>query len=88
MLASAAFKLHSDGQAAKILDTDFYAFLGCTVRTPRNDFLGRLEATEGAVKAAKRLGQPDLGSAESLGDLWSVLREKFKDLIERRRGRA
>jgi hypothetical protein len=88
MLASAAYKLHLDGQDAKILDTDFYAFLGCTVRTPRNDFLGRLDATEEAVKAAKRLRQPDFESAENLASLWSVLREKFDDLVARRRGKA
>ncbi len=88
MLVSAAFKLHLDGQVAKVLDTDFYAFLGCTVRTSRNDFLGRLDATEDAVKTAKRLGQPDPETAKSLANLWSALREKFNDLIERRRGRA
>lgn len=88
MLASAAYKLHLDGQAAKILDTDFYAFLGCTVRTPRNDFLGRLDATEGAVNAAKHLQQPDPETAANLANLWTVLREKFDDLIDRRRGRA
>jgi hypothetical protein len=88
MLASAAYKLHLDGQDAKILDTDFYAFLGCTVRTARNDFLGRLKSTEEAVQTAKRLGQPDPESTESLVSLWAVLSGKFKGLIERRRGGA
>jgi len=88
MLASAAYKLHLGGQDAKILDTDFYAFLGCTVRTPRNDFLGRLASSDEAVKEAKRLGQPDPDTAEGLAKLWDVLRDRFRDLVERRRRKA
>src|SRR5262249_39823895 len=42
MAGSAALRLHVEENDARILDTDFYAFLGCTVRTPRNEFLGRL----------------------------------------------
>lgn len=84
MLASAAYRLFLDGKAGRILDTDFYAFLGCTVRTPRNDFLGRLEATGAAVETAQRLGQPDTDAAEGLTKVWQFLREKFKDLVERR----
>jgi len=88
MLGSAAYKLYLDGQVAKILDTDFYAFVGCTVRTLRNDFLGRLATTEEAVQTAMRLGQPDPESAKALASLWSTLDERFHHLIERRRGRA
>jgi hypothetical protein len=88
MLASAAYKLHVGGRDDRVLDTDFYAFLGCTVRTSRNDFLGRLASSEEAVKAAQRFGQPDPKSAEDLGVFWSVLLEKFNELVERRRARA
>ena len=88
MLSSAAYKLHLAGQDFRILDTDFYALLGCTVRTPRNDFLGRLASTEAAVRTAARLGQPDQKSAETLEGLWIDLTEKFKALVERRRGKV
>jgi len=88
MLASAAYQLFLDRKADKILDTDFYAFLGCTVRTPKNDFIGRLDVTEAAVKTAKGLGQPDKESAESLASAWVLLRQRFKELIDRRRGKV
>ena len=88
MLASAAYKLHLNSQDTKILDTDFYAFVGCTVRTPRNDFLGRLEATEEAIKTAKHLGKPDSETAANLDRLWSILGDKFHAITERRRGKA
>jgi len=84
MLASAAYRLHADGHSDKILDTDFFAFVGCTVRTPRNDFLGRVAATDAAVKAASRLGQPSSKSASDLADLWAALNAKFNKLIDRR----
>src|SRR5438128_58107 len=40
---SDAFRLFATGQKEKILDTDFYAYLAATVRTDRNEFLGRLK---------------------------------------------
>ncbi len=86
MVGSAAFKLHLEGKDPKILDTDFYAFLGCTVRTPRNDFLGRLRATDEAIKTSLRLNQPDAETARALSSLWSTLNSQFRDVVERRRG--
>ena len=49
---SYAFGFFANGKREKILDTDFYNFLGCTVRTPPNDFLGRVNTTNDAVAAA------------------------------------
>ncbi|WP_093515559.1 hypothetical protein [Stigmatella erecta] len=86
MLASAAFKLYVNGQRERVLDTDFYAFLGCTVRTPRNDFLGRLTATADAVSAAKKLKQPEPEAAALLAEAWAFLEKKFKPLVNRRKG--
>src|SRR3989344_143662 len=37
-----SFKLFLNNEKDKILDMDFFAFLGVTVRTPKNDFIGRL----------------------------------------------
>src|SRR5262249_34848881 len=54
---SDAFKLFATGQKEKILDTDFYAYLGATVRTDRNEFLGRLKAVSDAIEDAARISQ-------------------------------
>src|SRR5262249_8056549 len=56
MLGSAAFGFFNEGKRERVLDTDFYNFIGCTVRTPPNDFLGRVSATTDAVNAAVKLG--------------------------------
>jgi hypothetical protein len=85
MLGSEAFKLFANGQQQRILDTDFYHFLGCTVRTPRNDFLGRLHATEAAVEASSKLEQPSAEAARELVQVWKLLQKRFADLIDRRR---
>ena len=86
MLRSPAFELFLNGAPHRILDTDFYAFVGCTVRTPKNDFLGRITATNDAVRAAHRLRQPNPEAAAQLAVLWKHLREHFKPLVEKRRG--
>jgi hypothetical protein len=86
MVGSAAFKLAADGQRDRILDTDFYAFAGCTVRTPPNDFLGRLAATRSAISAAKKLVYPTPEVAGELNAVWNFMQEKFRALIERRQG--
>jgi hypothetical protein len=85
MLASDAFAFFADGRRDKILDTDFYNFLGCTVRTPPNDFLGRLTTTADAVVAAVRLRHPDLAVSSRLSETWAFLQTQFKPQIDRRR---
>jgi hypothetical protein len=86
MLAAAAFRLYTDGQKERILDTDFYAFMGCTVRTPRNEFLGRLASTDAAIIAAKKLAHPTTEAAGELKAVWEYIQEKFRGLVERRQG--
>jgi hypothetical protein len=86
MLASAAHDLFAKGEGARILDTDFYRFIGCTVRTPRNEFLGRMSATEGAVKAAKKLSFPSSDAARALHEEWEFMMKQFKTLIDRQKG--
>lgn len=88
MLGSAAYRLYHEGRADQLLDTDFYALIGCTVRTPKNDFLGRLASAEDAVKTAARLSQPDPETAKRLSALWAICEVRFQELIERRRGRT
>lgn len=88
MLGSAAARLFAEQQDGRILDTDFYAFVGCTVRTPRNDFLGRVRSTAVAVEAAASQKQPSPEASRFLRKLWSHLEARFADLIERRRRTA
>ena len=84
MLASEAFQLYVAATPDRILDTDFYSFLGCTVRTSRNDFLGRLQVCQEAIEQAATHKYPDLGSAKHLAAAWNAMRQKFADLIKRR----
>ena len=85
MLQTAALKFFIEGEREKILDTDFYAFLGCTVRTPRNEFLGRLERTEQAIAQAVRLRYPTVDIARQLNSTLSFVKQRYDENIQRRR---
>jgi hypothetical protein len=86
MISAAAFQLYSQGQKERVLDTDFYAFVGCTVRTPPNDFTGRLASTDSAISVARKLAYPTPEAAGELMAAWNYMQEKFRTLIERRQG--
>jgi hypothetical protein len=88
MIGSAAYRFFVNDQAEKILDTDFFSFLGCTVRTPPNDFVGRMATVDAAVETATALGQPDKGSAAALRKTWHHLRKRFHTLIVKREGES
>src|SRR5206468_715556 len=47
-----SFRLFLEGKQNEIIDTDLYEYLGASVRTSRNDFIGRLETVNSAVTAA------------------------------------
>lgn len=86
VVKSAAFTLFASGQRARVLDTDFYAFFGCTVRTSKNDFLGRMSATREAITRAKKLGKPDPATAKLMSDLLRFLQDEFKSEITGKAG--
>lgn len=88
MLASPAVRLFNEGDREKILDTDFFSFVGCTVRTPRKDFQGRLARTEDAIDSAVALGKPDPEAARVLGEVWASLKADFSRIISMQGGRA
>ncbi len=78
-----AFKLFASGSPDSILDTDFYTYLGVTVRTERHDFQGQLKTVADAVADAARIaGDPRYSEAAKLH---SFLTDKFKGIIERNR---
>jgi len=80
-----AFRYFATGQAEKILDTDFYAYLGATVRTEKHEFLGRLNAVAEAVADAVRISQnPKYQLAAQLHD---YVCKQFAVIIERKKGK-
>lgn len=84
IIDSETFRLFVAGEREGLLDTDFYSHLGVTVRTPRNDFLGRLAVVEEAVtKAARFAKDPKYIKARELHDF---LVEKFSSIVERMKG--
>jgi hypothetical protein len=82
ILASAAYRLFKEGRQNSILDTDFFEYLGVTVRTGKGDFLGRLNNVECAIEAFVDK-QRDADSAD-LQELHKFLLDKFKTEIEER----
>ena len=83
ILTSAAFRFFQAEQGNSILDTDFYDYLGVTVRTSRGDFQGRLNTVKHAIQAhaEKRNDKTSL----ALKILHDFLVERFKEEIEYRR---
>lgn len=82
IINSAAFRFFRTGKASAILDTDFYEYLGVTVRTGKGDFQGRLSNVQQAVRAhsEKRHDQ----TSETLAYLHEFLIDKFKEEIVER----
>jgi hypothetical protein len=83
ILNSAAFRLFQEGQQESILDTDFYEYLGVTVRTPRADCLGRLTNVEHAIEAHVKKRADALSL--KLGALHQFVVSKFGAEIDSRR---
>jgi hypothetical protein len=83
IIKSAAFRLFQQKQEGSILDTDFYEYLGVTVRTAKGDFRGRLSNVEHAVQAHTEKRRDAL--SEQLGHLHKFLTTKFRQEIEARK---
>jgi len=47
------FTLFSQGEEDKISENDFYNYLGVTVRTPKNTFIGRLNTIKDVINEVK-----------------------------------
>jgi hypothetical protein len=83
IVSSAAFGLFREGRKDSILDTDFYEYLGVTVRTSRANCLGRLTNVEHAIAAHERKRTNELSKA--LRALHDFLLTKFRNDIETRK---
>lgn len=77
-----AFKLFSGDEGDKILDTDFYGYLGVTVRSPRNEFIQRLTIVSQAVQRAAALGRDP--RHRKVKELHEFLVGKFGAIIQRK----
>jgi hypothetical protein len=86
MLGTEAVKFFESGETGKIIDNDFFAFLGCTVRTDKNEFIGRIETIEQAMGEALKLKRPDPIKSKLLLDAWAHLKGRFKAIIDRKKG--
>jgi len=53
------FKLFVAGKADDIIDSDLFDYLGVSVRSSKNDFIGRLEAMKSAIAAVTSSGLKD-----------------------------
>lgn len=80
---SPALELFQSGQASKILDTDFYEYLGASVRTPKGDFLGRLSNVEQAVNAHREKINDRFSDA--LSELHKWMLDHFREEIQARK---
>ena len=80
---SQAFEIFQTGQPARILDTDFYEYLGASVRTPKGDFLGRLSIVEQAVAAHREKVNDQLSNSLTALHQWMV--QHFRDEIQARK---
>lgn len=83
ILKSQAFILFQQGDSSRILDTDFYEYLGVSVRTQKGDFRGRIATVEQAL-AAHRAKRNDAVSAV-LTRLHQWVATRFSEEIEARR---
>jgi len=83
ILNSAAFRLFHESRKESILDTDFYEYLGITVRTSRADCYGRLNNVEHAVAAQATKRADRLSPA--MRSLHEFLVSKFKSDIDLRK---
>jgi len=75
-----SFKLFLEGKELRIMDTDFYNYLGVTVRTEKKDFLGRLETILETMKELKRYEDRDPLHSKIL-EYNQFMLNKFKDTV-------
>jgi len=76
------FELFFNDDLESIVDTDFFEYLGVTVRTSRNDFIGRLNTVSDVVEATKDMKNPIFSN---LSSYHTFMVEKFSDIIKYRK---
>jgi len=74
------FSLFLDGNNNKLSDNDFYSYLGVTVRTPKNAFIGRLNTMNAMIEELKERTDDTLASRAV--DYHLYILEKYRDIID------
>jgi len=72
-----AYQLFITGKQDLIVDTDFFSYLGTTVRTERTDFIARIKTVKDVIESIKT--SPEY---KTIVELHNYLFEKFKDIIK------
>jgi hypothetical protein len=72
-----AFQLFANNKREQIVDTDFFTYLGTTVRTERTDFRARIKTVQDVIENIKASDEYKI-----IVELHNYLFEKFKDLIK------
>lgn len=72
-----AFHLFISGKKDQIVDTDFFSYLGTTVRTERTDFIARIKTVKDVIETIKSSPAYKL-----IVDLHNYLFKRFEDMIE------
>jgi hypothetical protein len=83
IMESDAFRLFVEGKKDAILDTDFYSYLQTTVRTPKNEFLGRLRTVDDAVKFANAINEDP--RHKFVQEFHQYMKERFRSIIDQKR---
>jgi hypothetical protein len=76
------FKLFSHNEIEKINDTDFYAYLGVTARTAKNDFLGRLATVTASIEELKKAKEKTDIDKQIIEYHIFLLQDKFKNIVD------
>jgi hypothetical protein len=77
--SSEGFLIFSKGEGDKLSENDFYNYLGVTVRTPKNSFIGRLE-TMNTVMAELKKHTDDL-LYTSIINYHEFIMKKYKSIV-------
>jgi hypothetical protein len=80
------FKLFLQGRQDEIIDSDLFEYLGVSVRTAKNDFIGRLETLNSAVSALIDSGLTDSGHVGA-SQYHEFLMKRFAPEITAKTGR-
>jgi hypothetical protein len=83
IVQSQAFRLFQEGKGADILDTDLYEYFGVSVRTPKSEFLGRMNTVEQAIAAHRAKRKDELSDALARLHQWLIGR--FEEEIQTRK---
>ncbi len=74
------FSFFSSGKKEDLSDNDFYNYLGVTVRTPKNAFIGRLQTMNAIIEELKRYPKDSL--YKNIIDYHDFLVSKYGSIIE------